>query len=326
MVRGDLSERVGLSYSIMLNSIKKMYREFKGDHVVLALEGDSWRKAVFDPYKRNRLVAAAKKTVSEREEDMVFKEAFEELSEFFRSKTNVTVLQNPILEGDDLVAAWTQQHPNDNHVVISSDTDFIQLVSPNVNLYCGMKDITYKDDGIYDSKGRKLQFIITSNAKIKTSKPLSPGEESHEDERWKEWYSFLKTVRGDPGDNVFSAFPGARVKGTKNKVGIREAFEDSEARGYNWNNFMLQHWTDVEGEETTVLKAYKRNVELIDLTAQPEPIKEVCKETISEAVAREPVRNVGLYFMKLCGKHDMPRLTNEATEFGRMLGRKYHED
>ena len=33
-------------------------------------------------------------------------------------------------------------------------------------------------------------------------------------------------MRGDSTDNVFSAYPGVRTKGTRNKVGLQEAFED----------------------------------------------------------------------------------------------------
>ena len=34
---------------------------------------------------------------------------------------------------------------------------------------------------------------------------------------------FEKCMRGDTSDNVFSAYPGVRKKGTKNKVGLIEA-------------------------------------------------------------------------------------------------------
>ena len=37
------------------------------------------------------------------------------------------------LEADDLIAGWVQAHPNDNHVIISTDGDFAQLIAPNVN-------------------------------------------------------------------------------------------------------------------------------------------------------------------------------------------------
>ena len=39
----------------MFNSINKVWREQKGTHVVIALEGVvSWRKDFYEPHKRNR--------------------------------------------------------------------------------------------------------------------------------------------------------------------------------------------------------------------------------------------------------------------------------
>ena len=37
-----------------------------------------------------------------------------------------------------------------------------------------------------------------------------------------EFVLFEKCVRGDSPDNIFSAYPGARLKGTKNKTGIQK--------------------------------------------------------------------------------------------------------
>ena len=36
--------RVGMAMHIMFNSVKKVWREFDGSHVVFCLEGRSWRK------------------------------------------------------------------------------------------------------------------------------------------------------------------------------------------------------------------------------------------------------------------------------------------
>ena len=40
--------------------------------------------------------------------------------------------------------------------------------------------------------------------------------------------------------------PGVRKKGTRNKVGLLEAFADKDTKGYNWNNMMLQRWVDLK--------------------------------------------------------------------------------
>ena len=137
------------------------------------------------------------------------------------------------------------------------------------------------------------------------------------------WLLFEKCIRGDTSDNVFSAYPGARKKGTKNKIGLLEAFADKNDKGFNWNNFMLQKWVDHEGVEHRVLDDYQRNMELIDLTAQPEGIKEVLDETIVEQVQKDPKAQVGIHFMKFCGKHDLQRVSQQAEAHSEYLNASY---
>jgi len=60
VVRGDEpEEKVGMAYHIMFNSINKVWRDFKGDHVIICLEGRSWRKDFYDGYRANRAVSLA---------------------------------------------------------------------------------------------------------------------------------------------------------------------------------------------------------------------------------------------------------------------------
>ena len=87
-------------------------------------------------------------------------------------------------------------------------------------------------------------------------------------------------MRGDPSDNIFSAYPGVRTKSTKNKIGLTEAFEDKNKQGYAWNNLMLQRWTDPEGNEHRVVDDYNRNCMLVDLTKQPAELKQEFDDVI----------------------------------------------
>ena len=50
----DQWTKLGYAIHITLSSIHKAVRDFGGDHVVLCLEGRSWRKDFYPPYKRNR--------------------------------------------------------------------------------------------------------------------------------------------------------------------------------------------------------------------------------------------------------------------------------
>ena len=53
-IQSDLDSKIGMALHITFNSIRKVWQDFKGDHVVFCLEGRSWRKDFYEPYKRNR--------------------------------------------------------------------------------------------------------------------------------------------------------------------------------------------------------------------------------------------------------------------------------
>jgi 5'-3' exonuclease len=309
VVRGDIDTKVGMALHITLNSVKKAWTDFNADHVVFCLEGRSWRKDYYEPYKRNRQVARDKLSPREAEEDTAFWEIFDEFKNFVTEKTNCTVMQHPQLEADDLIAGWVQAHPNDNHVIISTDGDFAQLISPRVRQYNGVSNTIITHEGYFDDK--KREPII--DKKTGEAKP-APNPK---------WQIFEKCMRGDTSDNVFSAYPGVRIKGTKNKVGLTEAFEDKATKGFNWNNMMLQRWTDHEGVEHRVLDDYNRNVVLCDLTAQPAEIKELITTTIKEHAMPKNVDQVGMRLMKFCAKWDMQRVADQAQSFAEPLNARY---
>ena len=309
VVRGDSIEtKIGMAYHIMFASILKAYRDFKGSHVVFCLEGRSWRKDFYEPYKKNRQAARDALTPKEQEEDRAYWEAFDELKEFMDKKTNCTVLQDPQCEADDFIARWIQNHPDDEHVIVSSDSDFYQLLTDKVSQYNGITNQHIRLDGVYNDKGKPVMDNKTGEQK----QIGDPG-----------WLLFEKCIRGDTSDNVFSAYPGARKKGTKNKIGMLEAFEDKDSKGFNWNNFMLQRWTDHNGEEHRVLDDYQRNRTLIDLTQQPDEIKTVLDEAITKQVQKIPASMVGVHFMRFCGKWDLQRLSQSAEAHSDYLNSAY---
>jgi len=75
---GDNDIKIGMAYHIMFSAINKAWRDFGGTHVVFCLEGRSWRKDHYIPYKANRAVARAAATEQEQEEDRMFWEAFDD--------------------------------------------------------------------------------------------------------------------------------------------------------------------------------------------------------------------------------------------------------
>jgi 5'-3' exonuclease len=309
VINGDADIKLGMAFHITLNSIKKAWQDFGGTHVVFCLEGRSWRKDHYKPYKAQRAASRAAHTEREAEEEKVFWEAFDTFKEFVTEKTNCTVLQNSRLEADDLIAGWIQSHPNDKHVIISTDTDFVQLIAPNVKQYNGVMETTITHEGIFDAKGKR---VIDK----KTQEPKAIPDP--------QWLLFEKCMRGDTSDNVFSAYPGVREKGTKNKVGLREAYGDRDSKGYNWNNMMLQRWTDHNGEEHRVLDDYERNRVLIDLSAQPAEIKTIIAETITTATsANKNISQVGIRLIKFCNLYDLKKISDQAQAYAEPLNARY---
>jgi 5'-3' exonuclease len=303
VIKGDADTKLGMAMHITLNAIKKAWQDFDGAHVVFCLEGRSWRKDHYAPYKRNRQVTRAAMTQKEQEEDKLFWETFDKFKEFISTKTNCTVLQHPQLEADDLIAGFVQSHPDADHVIISTDSDFVQLIAPNVKQYNGVAETLTTHTGIFDKKGRP---VVDSKTKAPKSVP-DP-----------EWLLFEKCIRGDTSDNVFSAYPGVR------KTKMKEAFEDRNSKGFAWNNLMLQRWVDHEGKEHKVLDDYNRNVQLIDLTAQPVTIKTIIKETI-DVQTQDPknVDQVGIRLLKFCNLFDLQRVADNIQQYAQPFQARY---
>ena len=304
----DTEERVAFALHVTLMAVNKVVRRFEADHVVFALEGRSWRKDFYKPYKANRAETRAAMSAAESEEDRLFWETYDQLTKYLSERTNTSVIRHPQAEADDVIARWIALHPQDHHIIISSDTDFVQLVSDNVDQYNGITDHLITTQGVFDAKGQRVK-----DKKTKQDLPVPDPE----------WLLFEKCMRGDASDNVFSAYPGVRTRGTKNKVGLQEAFEDREKKGFNWNNLMLQRWTDHEGAEHRVLDDYERNVTLVDLRAQPEEIKQQVDAAIREQKSHKDVGQVGTHFLRFCGRHDLVKCSESADQFGRWLNETY---
>ena len=311
VVQGAAEIKLGMAFHITFNSIKKAWHDFGGTHVVFCLEGRSWRKDFYKPYKANRQETRAAMTQREQDEDKLFWEAFDEFKNFIVDKTNCTVMRHAELEADDLIAGWVQAHPDAKHVIISTDGDFAQLISSNVSQYNGVGDLHITHQGTFDAKGKPVKDK-------KTGEPKAAQDP--------EWMLFEKCMRGDTSDNVFSAYPGVRTKGSKNKVGLTEAFEDRKSKGFAWNNLMLQRWLDHEGKEHRVLDDYERNKKLIDLTQQPDDIRNVIVETITNQITEpKSIDQVGIRLLKFCNLYDLQRVADNIQQYAEPFQAKYNK-
>ena len=303
--RADAWTKLGTALHITLASLQKTYRLMKPDHVIFALEARSWRKDHTASYKRNRSDARAALTEAQREEDDLFWQTFDELKSWLDERTNCSVVRIEHAEADDIIARWIALHPNDEHVIVSTDSDFYQLVAPNVTIYNGATSQIITLEGYFDEKMKPIKDKKTGEHKLLGD----PG-----------FILFEKCMRGDPTDNVMSAYPGVRTKGTAKKVGLIEAYADKDKKGFAWNNMMLQRWTDHENVEHRVLDRYEANRTLIDLTAQPDDIKaDIDHKLMSIEPKNKPM--IGAQFMKFCGKYELVRLGESAQQMAEILSK-----
>jgi len=330
VTQGDAATKAGMALHICFNSLKKLWRDFGATHIVVATEGKSWRREVYPEYKAHRRVSEALKTKNEREEDELYFDTMKLFIEFLQNRTNVTVLGSKRCEADDLIARWIQLHPDDNHIIFSGDSDFYQLLADNVKIYDGVKGWTITKNEVLDENGKPAvkektitEKVIGKSGKVrevkkKITESISPPDPEYE--------LFKKIIRGDSSDNIMSAKPGVREKGSSKKPGILEAYNDRHGRGYDWTMFMQEEWEDHEGNMVKVQDAYKQNQHLIDLTQQPQDVKDLMDATILDAVQQPKKSQVGIYFMRFCDQMALLNISKNPNDYAVMLQAPYSQD
>jgi hypothetical protein len=387
--QGDAFTKAGLALTIIFRSLRKLHREFKTDHFVFTCEGRSWRYDIYPKYKSKRKLDKMEATPAEKEEEAAFMHVMNDFQEFLNDKTRCTVLQKDGVEGDDWIAHWIALHPDDEHIILSSDSDFVQLLSPKVKIYNGLDDTLLTTDGVFRVEtGEQLVFAIKPDsgkvsikgtfAEARTKHELAEDERQikHREKQVKkrerhdaaeakkqvkkpsyepvayvpepfvreefsftiepEWWRkalFVKLIRGDVGDSVFSSYPGVFYKGSSKRAGICEAWEDRKTKDYVWNNFFQTEWDKIVGfdpqtgdpikEKVTVGSEFKINESLIDLTQMPDRIKNLMTEVVFEAVQKPKVQGVGVHFLKFCKDNYLPSLIVEAQDHAAYLNAPY---
>ena len=83
-----LEEKIGMTLHLTLASVNQAVRRYGIDHVVFCLEGRSWRKDVYGPYKKNRVVDAMSVTEEEKEESAMFWDTYEKFTTYIHTREN----------------------------------------------------------------------------------------------------------------------------------------------------------------------------------------------------------------------------------------------
>ncbi len=101
-----------------------------------------------------------------------------------------------------------------------------------------------------------------------------------------------------------------------------EAYADRNKQGYSWNTVMLSRWLDHNNLEHRVRDDYERNKILIDLTCQPDEIKQSVDKYIREGVRTTITPQVGIHFMKFCARYELTKIS-ENGDYAKWLNSPY---
>lgn len=313
----DIDLKVGLSLNIFLNSLNNIEKIFSPNHYVICLDSKSWRTFVYEKYKLARRKKYLSLSEKEREENFVLSKAYEDMVSFFDEKTNMTVLKCEGLEADDLISFWINFHKDDENIIVSLDSDFVQLLRNNAIIYNSNKNIIITKSGCYDVKDKKIPFSINSQGKVVFKEDKEILIDNNNDE-WYEWALFLKIMRGDISDGIESVLPKVR------KDVLRKAFEDRKSKGFDWNKLMYQELKDDNNNVYRVIDKYKFNKMLIDLNEQPEEIKNLGYEYINN-ISPKSKNHIGFNFLKFCNKYELKRIENNSEYYVKFLSKKYEK-
>ena len=138
-------------------------------------------------------------------------------------------------------------------------------------------------------------FIQLIDHKTKLYSPTLKKERETED---KEFELFEKCIRGDRGDNIPSAFPNVR------KVRLKKAWDDDK----NNNSYEMVNLMETIKDDVKVKDAFERNKKLIDLTQQPELVKNKIITSINN-IAVKKYNNLKL--LRFIGEHDLKGVSDE---------------
>lgn len=234
---------VGWTYfkHVMFSTIFNTCKKFKATKVILAVDSNgNWRKKIYPEYKANR------KENRDAQEDIKWDEFFEAFREFVSDVKKYFpfyVLQIQYMEADDIAAVIAKEFQSEEKIIVTSDSDYIQLLK-------------YNNIKIYDPIKMEFKKCDDPEKQLK-----------------------IKIVMGDKGDNITAIKPKTGIvnatKLIENIEELKKLFDN------NTISYVKEDGTSITlGEEYK--EKYKRNKALIDFDCIPQVLIEKTKKVISE--------------------------------------------
>ena len=234
-----------------LKSIGFQIREFNPTRCVVTFDGkggSNSRKQIFEGYKsergknRFRVNRQYQGMMDEEEEQVSMKRQFVWLNDILDYLPVKTMIYDGI-EADDVIAQIATQIKKEDEevVIVSTDKDFLQLVSETVKVFSPTKKKLYNRQMVFDEYGLWPQNLL-----------------------------LFRTLDGDNSDNI----PG--VKGCGLKTVLKAFPELSEDRLISFEEFL-----QLAEERVGKLKIYKDIVDNTELILRNKQLMQLSEPTIS---------------------------------------------
>ena len=281
-VGNDVDTATGLANHMAMVVLNKFFNQYKPHQIYVACDRPSWRKV----YTKSDECLSGKPYKGNRRQKQTPKQkaAYEEFMEH-------------VQEFENLLAEHTTIR------VLKAD-----LLEAD-DLIAGMCQMHPDDEITIISTDKDFMQLIRPGVTLidpSSGKPRALTEWNDDPE----YFMFEKCLRGDTGDNVQAAFPRVR------KTRIRTAYADAYERA----NLMHETWVDHTGKEHVVKDLFEENELLMDLSAQPEFVRDRIEATIRGA-QEDPGDFNYFQFMKYLGKYDMKKVASQLEHFVPMLSR-----
>lgn len=196
-------------------------------------------------------------------------------------------------------------------------TDFENIIRDYTNIPCLASDLLEADDlmaGVVNRFKDEYEVVLISADKdlmqlihpnVKLIDPATNKERTLiEYDNDPAYFMYEKCFRGDSGDNVQSAYP--RIRKTK----IKAAYNDP----FLHETIMNESWTNQDNKVMSVKALFDENKLLMDLNDQPEGIKELIDDTITDGL-NNPGKFSQFYFLKFCKQYELERISESLDNY-----------
>ena len=280
---------ISMCHHSALTSLQYLNKKYQPDEIVAVFDSHSWRKEYtkYASISRKKYKGQRRKDLTDKEQAQlaIFDSHIQEFYEYLRDYTSLIVLKRNLLECDDLIAGFVDMYPDDKHIIISSDKDFMQLLNH-----------------------QNVKLIEPDKEKERT---LLEWNFDHEH------FMFEKCLRGDIGDNVQSSYPRLRKKNI-DEAYAGDDFQLANIMAHEFDVEVFDKDGNLEVIHYKTKELFEENLLLMGLRNQPDDIKHIMTSCIKKAMANRGKFSL-IKFMKFCGVHQLDRISANPKPFTKML-------